>query len=184
MHPETIHAVGKFIELVRERHPEDVARLQELLYPPAPVFDSAPDSEPPFEEPREPEPEQWEIDATFSRQPDYGAGPPGRVGSSAPTTVLTDTLLDLAKQRRFPFGKHGPKSGMAKTVYEVYLADPSYLQWAVDQCENLDFQLRQIITALIEAEPVQNYVNQTRSSRGTTPALPEGWGPQPVHSKT
>jgi len=167
MHAETHDAIDKFIELVRQHHPEDVAELR-LLFFPLPISDGQPDPEPELEAPKEPEPEQWEIDATFGRDP--GPKEPARTD----TCVLTDALLDLAKQRRFTFGKHGPKGGPAKTVYEVYIQDPSYLEWALANVDRLDFQMRQIITALIEAQPTKPNVSSQDSY--SSKSLPSGWG--------
>ncbi len=51
----------------------------------------------------------------------------------------------LAKDRRIGFGKHGPKSGEAKTVYWVYENDPGWLEWAYGNVDRLDPQMKAII---------------------------------------
>jgi len=170
MHEETHDAIDKFIDLVRQHHPEDVAELR-LLFFPLPISDGPPDlTDADIEPEPEPVPEDYEVRTAF---------PPTHEPSPQVTREscqLTDALLDLARTRRFTFGKHGPKGGVAKTIYEVYVQDPSYLSWALENVDRLDFQLRQIITALINAIPTKKNASSRQDQSSDRSVLPSGWG--------
>jgi len=167
MHEETHAAIARFIKLVKKHHPEDVAELTTLLT--WPTSDGPPDDE--WIEPKpDREPEDWEIHATF---------PPESSGCFQPaveTCRLTPAVLELSKRRTLSFGKYGPKnSDGAHTVHEVYLKDPSYLRWVLENVDRLDFDMRQVITAVVGSTPsIPNA--KTKDSDPVPTGLPAGWG--------